>query len=97
MTVLLGHGGTLIALRPGVRTSECWPEPLRRTSRAVRGTYQGAALGPGEALDAASAVETWSDTVADAMDAARTVALNVAAEAKTGRRRDTAAVVPLRR
>ncbi|RHW26302.1 site-specific integrase [Nocardioides immobilis] len=37
------------------------------------------------------------DTVADAMDAARTVALNVAAEAGTGRRRDTAAVVPLRR
>ena len=37
------------------------------------------------------------DTVADAMDAARTVALNVAGEAGTGRRRDTAAVVPLRR
>ncbi|MGK2876054.1 MAG: hypothetical protein ACSLEW_10525 [Nocardioides sp.] len=37
------------------------------------------------------------DTVADAMDAARTVALNVASEAGTGRRRDTAAVVPLRR
>ena len=36
------------------------------------------------------------DTVADAMDAARTVALNVAAEAGTGRRRDAAAVVPLR-
>jgi hypothetical protein len=37
------------------------------------------------------------DTVADAMDAARTVALNVAAEAGTGRRRDTAAVVTFRR
>src|SRR3954447_11312984 len=37
------------------------------------------------------------DTVADAMDAARTVALNVAAEAGTGHRRDTAAVVRLRR
>ena len=37
------------------------------------------------------------DTVADAMDASRTVALNVAAEAGTGRRRDTAPVVPLRR
>lgn len=39
------------------------------------------------------------DTVADAMDAARTVPLNVAAaaDAGTGRRRDTAAVVPLRR
>jgi len=37
------------------------------------------------------------DTVADAMDAARTVALNVAAEAGTGRRRDTAAVVTLPR
>jgi hypothetical protein len=37
------------------------------------------------------------DTVADAMDAASTVALNVAAEAGTGRRRDTAAVVLLRR
>ena len=36
------------------------------------------------------------DTVADAMDAARTVALNVAAEAGTGHRRDTAAVVPIR-
>lgn len=37
------------------------------------------------------------DTVADAMDAARTVALNAAVEAGTGRRRDTVAVVPLRR
>jgi len=37
------------------------------------------------------------DTVADAMDAARRVALNVAAEAGTGRRRDSPAVVPLRR
>ena len=32
------------------------------------------------------------DTVAEAMDAARTVALNVAAEARTGHRRDTATV-----
>lgn len=37
------------------------------------------------------------DTVADAMDAARTVALNVTAEAGTGHRRDTAAVVPILR
>jgi integrase len=37
------------------------------------------------------------DTVADAMDAARTVALKVADEAGTGHRRDTAPVVPLRR
>ena len=37
------------------------------------------------------------DTVADAMDAARTVALDVAAGAGTGRRRDTAAVVTLPR
>src|SRR3954451_24088358 len=37
------------------------------------------------------------DTVADAMDTACTVALNVAAEAGTGHRRDTAAVVRLRR
>ncbi|MGH3496186.1 MAG: tyrosine-type recombinase/integrase [Nocardioidaceae bacterium] len=37
------------------------------------------------------------DTVADAMDAARTVALETAAGAETGRRRDTAAVVPIRR
>jgi hypothetical protein len=37
------------------------------------------------------------DTVADTVEAARTVRLNVAAEAGTGRRRDSAAVVPLRR
>lgn len=37
------------------------------------------------------------DTVADAMDAARTVALNVAAEAGTGRRWDTARVAPIQR
>ena len=36
------------------------------------------------------------DTVADAMDAARTLALETAAGAETGRRRDTADVVPIR-
>jgi hypothetical protein len=37
------------------------------------------------------------DTATDAMDAARTVALNLAAEAGTGHRPDTAPVVELRR
>ncbi len=37
------------------------------------------------------------DTVADAMDAARTVALDAAAGAATGRRRDAAEIVPFRR
>jgi integrase len=37
------------------------------------------------------------DTVADAMDAARTVALTASGEAETGHRRDAAAVLPLRR
>ncbi|MGZ4444439.1 MAG: tyrosine-type recombinase/integrase, partial [Nocardioidaceae bacterium] len=37
------------------------------------------------------------DTVADAMDAARTVALTACGEAETGHRRDTAPVLPLRR
>jgi integrase len=37
------------------------------------------------------------DTVADAMDTARTVALEAAAGAETGRRRDTGSVVTLRR
>jgi integrase len=37
------------------------------------------------------------DTVADAMDAARAVALEAAAQAGTGHRRDTATVLPLSR
>ena len=37
------------------------------------------------------------DTVADAMDAARTVALSAAERPEPGHRRDTAAVLPLRR
>jgi hypothetical protein len=37
------------------------------------------------------------DTVADAMDAARAVALEASTQAGTGRRRDTATVLPLNR